>query len=159
MTDMFDLSRVSKTDPRIICLAAIDELNSWLGIIGGLEKIQNDLFELGAVIGGFTRSGQMGSRLKELEKVEEELEVSLPPLQNFILPDNQLHLARAVCRRAEIELVKVLESGKKENTLADKNAELEICLAYLNRLSDHLFLLARSQNSKEQKKEVIWRKM
>ncbi len=150
-TDLFDGTRVGKADERIVCLASIDELNSWLGIIGGLEEIQRDLFCLGAIVANPKSLENMGEHLKSLEARTTELEGEIPALKNFILPGGeakacQIHLARAVCRRAETQLA------------AAQNIH-ESCLAYLNRLSDALFLMARSRNLQADKKEVIWKKM
>lgn len=148
---MFDGTRVGKGDERIICLASIDELNSQLGLAGAFEDIQRDLFELGAIVANPKSTGNMAEHLIKLENRAIKLEAGIPALKNFILPagDNtacQIHLARAVCRRAETQIVKI--SGLNEN-----------CLAYLNRLSDYLFLRAREQNLKSGKKEEIWKKM
>lgn len=150
-TDLFDGTRVGKADARIVCLASIDELNSWLGVIGGLEEIQSDLFTLGAIVAHPKSTENMSLALQKLEARAAELEGKIPALKNFILPGgeekaSQIHLARAVCRRAETQLA------------AAHNIH-ESCLAYLNRLSDALFLMARARNLQTDKKEVIWKKM
>lgn len=139
-TDLFNGQRVSKSDQRIQALAAIDELNAVLGMIKDpqIQQIQSDLFELGAIVANPDSKDTMEEQLKRIEKWEEELEPSLPALQNFILPSGPLHHARTVCRRAET----VLQES-----------------AYLNRLSDYLFLLARKFNMESAINEVIWKKL
>ena len=154
-TDLYDCSRVHKSDMRISALAAIDELNSHIGLVlslGGdafLEVIQNDLFVLGSIVANPKSADNMSKNLTILEARATELEATIPPLQNFILPAGetlacQIHIARSVCRRAETQLPTSLEPASA---------------AYINRLSDYLFLLARSVNIRAEKKEVIWKKM
>ncbi len=156
-TSLFDGSRVSKSDERIVALGEIDELNAQLGLLashanavhrGLLLKLQNQLFELGALLANPKATGNMSSALQDLEAETERLEKSLPPLQNFILPGGhpraaQAHLARAVCRRAERSLscIQVLP---------------EAALPFLNRLSDTLFILARHFNLEEKTDEILW---
>ena len=143
--------RIPKTDPTLEVIGDLDELSAQLGITPNAEteRIQNDLFELGALLAG--SQGTMAEPLKRIEKELTELESVLPPLKNFILPGGhpvaaQLHFARAICRRAERHLA----------ALAEKP---EAAQPYLNRLSDYLFLLARSQNRKTHTKEVLWKKV
>jgi cob(I)alamin adenosyltransferase len=165
-TSLGDGSRVPKTDPRIEAYGTVDELNSFIGLAlsGGLpdeftqwlEKIQNDLFDLGADLSvpleddrrerlRVTR-GQV-ERLEELcDRVNERLE----PLKSFVLPGGteaaaRLHVARAVCRRAE----------RRSVALARTESVNPEALAYLNRLSDFLFILARAANAGSQ--EPLWR--
>lgn len=154
-TDLYDGTRVKKSDNHIQALASIDELNSHLGLarsLGGdefLDVIQNDLFELGAIVANPKSTDNMSKNLTVLEARAQDLEATIPPLKNFILPAGetlacQIHVARSVCRRAETQLPQDLEPS---------------ALAYINRLSDYLFLLARSVNLKSGKKEVIWKKV
>ncbi|MEK9166926.1 MAG: cob(I)yrinic acid a,c-diamide adenosyltransferase [Patescibacteria group bacterium] len=154
-TDLYDGRRVRKSDSRIAALATIDELNSHMGLaisLGGdefLEVIQNDLFVLGSIIANPKSKENMTENLTILEDRATELEATIPPLKNFILPAGetlacQIHIARSVCRRAETQLAKDLDVS---------------CCAYINRLSDYLFLLARSVNIRSKKKEVIWKKL
>lgn len=157
-TDLFNQARVKKSDIRIITLAAIDELNSYIGLILAkgshelfLEKIQNDLFELGAIVADPESKNTMSRHLTDLELREKGLESSIPPIKNFILPGGSeissfIHIARSICRRAETNLVQI--SGINSS-----------CVKYINRLSDYLFLLARQENTDSGKKEVIWKKM
>ena len=143
--------RVPKTDPSLEAIGDLDELSAQLGMTPNAEteRIQNDLFELGALLAG--SQGTMTEQRKRIEKELAALEPTLQPLKNFILPGGhpvaaQLHFARAICRRAERHLA----------ALAEKP---EAAQPYLNRLSDYLFLLARSQNQKTHTKEVLWKKV
>jgi cob(I)alamin adenosyltransferase len=121
-----------------------------------LQQIQNDLLTIG--------SGQTPD-LPALEsaftQLEQEITTTLPPLTNFILPGGhpiaaQAHLARTVCRRAERELVALLENrANPDSHRADENHKLT--LPYLNRLSDFLFLLARKINYASQTPEDHWK--
>ncbi|MFW9855194.1 MAG: cob(I)yrinic acid a,c-diamide adenosyltransferase [Candidatus Thorarchaeota archaeon] len=165
-TSLITGERVSKTDPRIIALGALDELSAFIGVARsflsdstalGLEEIQVNLFHMAAEVGslnlkGITNpraSGRSSSTFSLLEKnaVEhlenkiDELSEKLPPLQNFLLPGGTevsafLHLARTVCRRVESELVKL-------SLITDFNSLL---IQYVNRLSDFLFICARYVN-------------
>lgn len=151
---------VEKHHPRLASLGALDELNSSLGVILAftpklkvLEEIQKDLMEIGASL-GFSKkdiSGELAKRTAFLEKEIDRMWESLPPLQNFILPGgcrigSLLHLSRAICRRAEREVVFVAQKERIPSEI----------IAYLNRLSDFLFTLARWVNQKEGYKEKIW---
>ncbi len=143
--------RLPKTDPLFEVIGDLDELSAQLGLThnNSTERIQNDLFELGALLAGLE-----GGMIAQLQRIEEELfvlEPTLAPLKNFILPGGapeaaQLHLARAVCRRAE-------------RHLASLSIQPAHALPYLNRLSDYLFLLARRSNQATQTKEVLWKKV
>ena len=92
-------------------------------------------------------------RVKEFEDFIDEMTAQMPKLSNFILPGGgkagvMLHLARAVCRRAERKIVELNNKEKIDNNV----------IIYFNRLSDLLFTMARFANFKEKKKEIIWRK-
>lgn len=147
-TGLFNGQRVKKSDLRMEVLGDLDELSSQLGFTP-LQDIQRDLFELGALIGSLDPSGTMTPALSRIETAINELEPALPPLRNFVLPGgnsaaSHLHLARAVCRRAERHLSAL--------SPLPMNA-----LPYLNRLSDYLFLLARAENIRSGTPEIIWR--
>ena len=168
-TGLFGGRRVRKDHPRIAAYGDVDELNALLGLARRLndrpeldrilQKIQNDLFDLGAVLAtpdpGRLRGGSF-IRREDISALEEEidrLDRDLPPLRNFILPGGSelaanLHLARTVCRRAEREIV----------ALAEKEPVGEEVLGYINRLSDFLFVLARWVNFKEEFPESRWEK-
>lgn len=157
-TSLGDGSRVSKTDPRIEAYGTVDELNSAIGFaLAGelpaasrpwLERIQNELFDLGADLSvPFTdkkkeRLRITQSQVDRLEELCDRANEGLEPLRSFVLPGGtdgaaRLHLARTVCRRAE-RLAVGLAAIDSVNPLA---------IAYLNRLSDFLFILARVANT------------
>ena len=157
-TSLGDGSRVSKTDPRIEAYGTVDELNSAIGFaLAGdlpaasrpwLERIQNELFDLGADLSvPFTdekkeRLRITQSQVDRLEELCDRANEGLEPLRSFVLPGGtdgaaRLHLARTVCRRAE-RLAVGLAAIDSVNPLA---------IAYLNRLSDLLFILARGANA------------
>lgn len=166
-TGLGDGSRVSKTDPRVAAYGSVDELNSVLGLLLTLPQaegelltlVQNDLFDVGADL-CVPPSGdeKLEARLrvqpaqtKRLEDAIDRLNADLAPLTSFVLPGGSpaaawCHLARTVCRRAERDVIALHQSG------AAVNAEV---VAYLNRLSDLLFVLARAYN--KGRGDVLWR--
>jgi cob(I)alamin adenosyltransferase len=148
-TSLGDGSRVPKSDPRVVATGDVDELNSLLGWVdAGLERIQNELFDLGADL---SRPGADHLRIEQsyvdrLEAEIDEANAALEPLKSFVLPGGtesaaRLYLARAVCRRAERSVLAVGDA----NPLA---------AVYLNRLSDLLFVLARAANGGN---EPLWK--
>ena len=158
-TGMADGSRVAKDDLLIEVIGEVDELNSQLAVLSchvpadfieSIRTIQNELFNVGAEL-------SMGQDIIKQESVDwleqslDELNLSLKPLQEFILPGGGLaashcHVARAVCRRVERALVGV-----------DKRATLNDYLkAYINRLSDYLFVLARAISKQQGADEIYW---
>lgn len=144
--------RISKCDCRVEACGSIDELNSFIGLIRStlqnrdidslLEKIQSDLFLLGSdLISKQTKISE--ANVKFLERMIEQYEIGLPTLKGFVLPAGSqtaslLHVARTVCRRAERNIV-ALSKKRKINPKA---------IAYVNRLSDLLFTLARVVNKR-----------
>ena len=162
---LVDGSRTSKSSLRMTAIGEVDEANAAIGVaIASLEdraaadrlfRIQNDLFDLGA---DAATPGEMdgalrivASQVERLEREIDEMNGSLEPLTSFILPSGSpavsaLHLARAVVRRAERAAVALNQSEPL-------NPEL---LAYLNRLSDHLFVAARFVAAKESG-DVLWK--
>jgi cob(I)alamin adenosyltransferase len=164
-TSLGDGSRVSKLDLRVVAYGVVDELNSQLGLAlalgdldaglrAPLERIQNELFDLGADLSvpfaaGDDRLRVTQAQVDELERLCDEHNERLPELKSFVLPGGseaaaRLHVARAVCRRAELA---ALAAGR----------EVEIdphVPVYLNRLSDLLFILARVANGGD---EPLWR--
>jgi cob(I)alamin adenosyltransferase len=150
-TSLGDGSRVSKLDPRVAAMGDVDELNSLLGLAGGLDRIQNELFDVGADLSVPYTGEDERLRITEeavgrLEQEIDEANASLPDLKSFVLPGGneraaQLFLARAVCRRAERAVLAVPDT----NPLA---------AVYLNRLSDLLFVLARAANEGD---EPLWK--
>lgn len=167
-TDLFGGSRVSKNALRIEALGDVDEINAYLGVVRSetpaaevdtvLERIQNDLFRAGAALATVEapRSGAMNvgdEDVKQLEDAIDRFQDRLTPLAHFILPGGtvsaaHLHLARAVCRRAERRVVALIEQSGQE--------ALQYVLRYLNRLSDLLFVLARLANALAGRDDVIW---
>ncbi len=162
-TGLADGSRVDKYHPRIEALGDVDELNSLLGCVLAsrevdattelLRRIQNDLFDLGGELAVNTPEYVVivADTIDWLEQALESINESLPPLEEFILPGGkpdaaQLHLARTVCRRAERRLVE-LAAAETVNPQA---------VAYLNRLSDLLFVLARSLNRAQGEADILW---
>jgi cob(I)alamin adenosyltransferase len=154
-TSLGDGSRVSKTDPRIQAYGAVDELNSFLGLALAasdlpeefrpwLQQVQNDLFDLGADLSVplDDRRERLRVRQEQVDRLEELCDLvneRLEPLKSFVLPGGgeaaaRLHVARATCRSAERGAVLLAE-------VEDANP---VALAYLNRLSDLLFILARA---------------
>ena len=167
-TSLADGKRIPKTDTRIAAYGTIDEANSVIGIarlhVSGevdemLKRIQNDLFDLGADLAtpynaNITKNKQplrvKGSQVKRLEVEIDSINENLSALKSFVLPGGTaaaayLHLARTIVRRAEI----LIFSAAKDNAIG------EPCLQYVNRLSDHLFVLARHLNSNG-KNDVLW---
>ena len=153
-TSLGDGSRISKLDPRVAAMGDVDELNSLVGWAGGLERIQNELFDLGAdlavpFVEGDERLRITDEAVGRLEREIDEANASLPELKSFVLPGGseravRLFLARAVCRRAERTVLAVPDV----NPLARM---------YLNRLSDRLFVLARAANAEAGVDEPLWR--
>jgi len=153
-TSLGDGSRVSKLDPRVAAMGDVDELNSLVGWAGGLDRIQNELFDLGADVAVPFVAGDGRLRITDeaVGRLEEELDAanaSLPELKSFVLPGGseraaRLFLARAACRRAERAVLAVPQT----NPLA---------AVYLNRLSDLLFVLARAANGDSGVDERLWR--
>jgi cob(I)alamin adenosyltransferase len=164
-TSLGDGTRVSKTDPRIAAYGTVDELNSLLGLALAsselptefrpwLEQIQNELFDLGADLSVPLEDERERLRvaLEQVERLEQLCDLvnqRLEPLKSFVLPSGgeapaRLHVARTVCRRAERAAV-ALGEMVEINPLA---------LAYLNRLSDLLFILARAASAGN---ESLWK--
>ena len=155
-TSLGDGSRVPKTDPRIDAYGTVDELNSAVGLAlvvapdefrPWLERIQNELFDLGAdlcVPLEDTRRERLRvaqAQVDALEELCDRVNERLAPLRSFVLPGGteaaaRLHVARTVCRRAERAAV----------ALAGTAGVNPLAVAYLNRLSDLLFILARAAN-------------
>ena len=160
-THLGDLSRVRKTDPLVEAFGAVDELNSLVGLARvvadaePLGRVQNDLFDLGADLSVPWQEGDDKLRVTQaqVDRLEADCDAfnaELEPLKSFVLPGGteaaaRLHVARAVCRRAERETLRAAEQ-RPLNPLAP---------VYLNRLSDLLFILARAANPPGD--EPLWR--
>jgi cob(I)alamin adenosyltransferase len=141
-TSLFGGKRVKKSHKVIEAIGTIDELIAWLGILH-LQKIQCYLMEISSAIAKESRILNPESGVQELEQEIDRMQSKLPELHNFILPRNNIHIARAVCRRAERRIMGI-PAGRSMGK-------------YLNRLSDYLFVLARYEDFKKGKKEVIWK--
>ena len=160
--------RVPKESPRVSSYGTVDELNSAIGVavayglsprlMETLPEIQNELFHLGSDL-CFTEEDKMKWQIPQLEarhveKLEaliDEINKSVGPLENFILPGGSpgaanLHLARTICRRAE----------RGVTTLTRIESIGAWVLPYLNRLSDLLFVMARFENKERQVPEPLW---
>jgi cob(I)alamin adenosyltransferase len=161
-THLGDMSRVRKTHPRIEAYGTVDELNSQIGLVltldalpesyrPWLQRIQNDLFDVGADIAApddpeRERLRVLPVQTEWLEQRCDEVNATLAPLKSFVLPGGthaaaQLHVARTVCRRAERLAV-----------ACGPEISAEV-VRYLNRLSDLLFILARGANAGD---EPLW---
>ena len=166
-TSLVGGSRVAKSDPHVDAYGEVDELNAWLGVVRAsrvdpavdqdLEHLQRDLFALGAQLAD--PAGKLAGRVAKaiigdedvarLESLIDRLEAELPPLRRFILAGGTpagaaLHLARTVCRRAERRMVALAPPVDP------------VLLRYINRLSDLLFVLARTVNHRGGVPEAEW---
>ena len=162
-TSLGDGSRVSKRDPRIAAFGEVDELNSHLGVVlaGGLpddvrvtlERVQNELFDVGADLSvPYEREDDKlrvaQSQIDALEADCDRFNAGLPDLKSFVLPGGteqaaRIHVARAVCRRAERTALEAPVNPR--------------AIVYLNRLSDLLFILARVANAAAGRDEPLWK--
>lgn len=167
-TSLVGGTRVPKTHDRLEAYGTVDELNSFLGLlityvadgqdVAFLQRVQNSLF----VVGSYLATDQAKMSLKsasvvtpvmvaEMENEIDRLDALLPPLSAFVLPGGSrgaafCHVCRTVCRRAERRILTL-------------SAEVEIApelLAYMNRLSDYLFVLSRKINLDAKKDEIFW---
>ncbi|HUR80861.1 MAG TPA: cob(I)yrinic acid a,c-diamide adenosyltransferase [Thermoanaerobaculia bacterium] len=163
-TSLFGGARVAKNDARIEAYGTVDELSAFIGVARAaslpsaidatLEQVQRDLFDVGAHLAspGTSRfAGVDTQRIEDLERGIDAMERELAPLANFILPGGapgaaQLHVARTVCRRAERLVV----------ALHDETDATQSTIAYLNRLSDYLFVAARFANLRAGMRDVPW---
>lgn len=165
MTSLFDRlgsqrKRIPKDSAKIEALGALDELNSFLGIVKSgtndaelkqiLDGIQKNLLVIGSILAGSDLRFSLHAT-KKLEKLIDRLESSLPVLKNFIIPGGspiaaQLHYARALSRRVER---KVVALGKDEDISPQ-------VLSYLNRLSDALFMFSRVVNARAGIRDEVW---
>jgi cob(I)alamin adenosyltransferase len=165
-TSLGDGSRASKLDERIAAFGTVDELNALIGLVLAgacpedvrdvLGRVQNELFDLGADLSvPLEREGRLRvtqQQVDALERACDRFNEGLPELKSFVLPGGgeaaaRLHVARAVCRRAE-----------REALAAAQVHELNpVALVYLNRLSDLLFILARAVNAVDGREEPLWR--
>jgi cob(I)alamin adenosyltransferase len=164
-TSLYGPGRVPKDSPRVEAYGTVDELNSFIGlaisdcsddsIASSLKRIQSLLFVAGADLASDAKDTKVprisNSNTEELEKMTDEILSRLPKLTSFILPGGsrlaaEVHIARAVCRRAERRIVTLSRAE-------DVNPAL---MPFFNRLSTYLFNLARLANASSGKKDEVW---
>lgn len=167
LTSLIGGSRVPKYHLRVECYGTIDELNSYIGLIGSYEiskelkgellAIQNLLFAIGALLAADPEKSKMKlysiatEDIKMLERAIDRMDYELKPLKNFILPGgntivSHVHIARCICRRAERAVVQLAAASEVAGNI----------VIYLNRLSDYLFVLARKLAKDTGTQEVPW---
>ena len=167
-TGLFDGTRVPKSDARVDAYGEVDELNALVGVARAgrpdadidavLGRLQRDLFALGArladpaerIADRVTKASLTAEDVTQLETWIDQFEAELPPLRRFILPGGSapgatLHLARTVCRRAERRIVGLGADGVDP-----------VLVAFVNRLSDLLFVMARLVNKRAGVPESEW---
>lgn len=166
LTSLSDGSRVPKHDARVAAYGTVDEANSILGLArlhtegevdAMLGRIQNDMFDVGADLATpieeepkYPPLRVVPSQVERLEREIDAMNAEIAPLKSFILPGGApaaawLHLARTVVRRAERDVTALIETQEINPS----------ALHYLNRLSDHLFVLARALNDNG-RADILW---
>ena len=168
MTSLGNGSRLAKQSLRVCAIGDVDEANSTIGLArvaaadtgsnmtGALSRIQNDMFDFGADIatpGDDPADGALRIQMSQVDRLEREIDAVnelLEPLTSFVLPGGtelaaRLHIARAVTRRAERSIM----------ALADAEPVNVQAMAYINRLSDLLFVMARAANGRG-RNDVLW---
>jgi cob(I)alamin adenosyltransferase len=164
-TSLIGGARVSKNHTRVQAFGEVDELNASIGVALALldagdlfdllREIQSSLFDLGselATVAGSSKGAALrATDVERLERAIDGLDAELEPLTNFILPGGapaaaELHLARTICRRAE----------RRALALSEQEEVSTLALAYLNRLSDLLFTMARAVNQRAGVAEPLW---
>ncbi len=172
MTGLGTGARVPKDHPRVDAYGCVDETNAFVGLsvvtamqshptlVGLLQRIQHDLFDLGAdlctpIVKNEAESQALRivqSQIDDLEQAIDTHNADLEPLTSFVLPSGsrlaaELHVARTVCRRAERVVARLIEMEPEATSI--------LAMQYLNRLSDLLFVLGRVANDKG-KGDVLW---
>ncbi|WP_054696326.1 cob(I)yrinic acid a,c-diamide adenosyltransferase [Desulfosarcina cetonica] len=178
-TSLFSGERVSKSSPRIDAYGDLDELNSIIGAVAAtlsdgqaalrdeLQAVQGLLLDVGAWLA--TTPGAASARLlkpfgeapaKMLEAAIDRMNGDLPELKQFILPGGHLsaalaHMARTVCRRTERRVIALVDGeGGEAGGLTET---LQAVLVFLNRLSDYLFVVARTCNQMNGQDDIVWK--
>ncbi len=162
MTSLFGGKRVLKSEALVDAYGSIDELNSWMGVIGShitqghlkdlLQKIQADLFTIGGHLAGWKADlSPLVTRVTEMEVEIDAMEKEVAPLTNFILPGGSIaasyiHVARSITRRVERQVVALAQTETVDASI----------IQYLNRLSDLCFMMARFINKQANVEDVIW---
>ena len=162
-TGLGDGSRVAKDSARIEAIGAVDELNTAVGVLlteslppdiaATMTDVQHDLFDLGGELSIPGFSAVTDAHVQRIEDAVERYNAPLPPLKDFVLPGGTraaayAHVARTVCRRAERAVVHL--AGTEQVSAPARK--------YLNRLSDLLFVLARSINGAAGSADILWQK-
>ncbi len=162
-TSLANGQRVEKNSARMETIGGVDELNSLIGILAAMQipdnfkatllEIQHQLFSIGGSLAMPNESMLAPDAVTGLEVLIDHMDPALPPLTRFILPGGtpeaaSCHNARAVCRRVERSLLSMQQS---EGDSSDDTA-----LHYLNRLSDFLFVLARTLSRLDSGEEIFW---
>ncbi len=167
-TSLIGGTRVRKDHDRVESYGAVDELNSWLGLLGSgplpgkqalvIQAVQDRLFSVGATLAADPERSRMSlpelkeADVEQLERAIDQMEESLEPLTNFVLPGGhpdvaRVHIARCVCRRAERSVIRL-----------DAHSPVPALItAYLNRLSDYLFVLSRALSAHLGVQEIPWK--
>ncbi len=170
MTSLVGGVRVAKTHERLEAYGTVDELNSHIGLLMSLiddnglreqlTEIQCNLFVVGSYLATDTEQTALCSQsvvqpemVEAMERLIDDMDSTLPQLCAFVLPAGtqaaaQCHVCRTVCRRAERRILALCE-----NISIDSNV-----IAYINRLSDYLFVLARKLNINAGQEEIIWKR-
>ncbi len=168
-TGLLGGGRASKDHPRIEAFGSVDELNSMLGLARAeglpaaqdavVARVQAELFDLGAELAAEDPSRHPGHiitsvQISQLEDDIDRFDQSLPALRHFILPGGSraaaaVHIARAVCRRAERRVVHLA-------AMSDQRVSPHV-IVYLNRLGDLLFVIARAVNAAVGQADVLWK--
>src|SRR5690554_1148060 len=167
MTSLMGGSRVPKHHLRIESYGTVDELNAHVGLLRDekidkntlamIQSIQDRLFTIGSTLAAEPKNAKMNlpklkpSDIEQLEKEIDQMDSELPEMRSFVLPGgNQFvsysHICRAICRRAERNIV----------YLADESEVDEIIIQYLNRLSDYFFTLSRKLTQHFGAEELKW---
>jgi len=179
-TSVIGGDRIPKDYPCIEIIGTLDELNSWIGLVrthlshsaesftildDELNDVQQDLFELGAVLAGSDGQDFSTAKTDRLETRIDAKSAELDQLTNFILPGGSesaslLYVCRSVCRRAERRYASIHDSEKflDDNYASEEGRQVldHAVSAYLNRLSDYLFVSARWVNLKLEVTEEPW---
>lgn len=169
-TSLVGGTRVPKTHLRLEAYGTVDELNAYLGLLATylpedsseyrfLQGVQNTLFSVGAQLATDASKTALRSastvtdeQVQAIEQEIDRLDGELPPLHAFVLPGGSrgaavCHVCRTVCRRAERRILNLAQQTEIEPQL----------LAYINRLSDYLFILSRKINHDAKKDEIFWK--
>lgn len=167
-TSLVGGTRVPKSHIRLEAYGTVDELNSHLGLLvtylaheqdrNFVQQVQDNLFAVGSHLATDRRQTELHqasiitpAQVEAMEQEIDRLDAMLPPLTAFVLPGGSrgaavCHICRTVCRRAERRILDLAQQAEISDEL----------LAYVNRLSDYLFVLSRKINKDEQKDEIFW---